>query len=421
MGRGRGFLSELNRIAKAAEADARRREREAQRQRAAAQREAERAQKAKERALAQAQKAAETERKRFEKEAKLAHIAAQEAKVEELMADLEGIYDDLDNLLAATIEVDDYVDLESLRAKVEHPPFPHPELEQVIPVPDHPDPPKPTLDLPEAPSGLGKLLDLGRHSRARDAAKAAHAKATENWKQECKRAEATRQRLAQETARANEERKARLAAAKRKYQEECARREEEVATRNAELDELIANLGYAVPEAIEKYVDIVLSNSVYPDHFPVEYDFEFSPESGELKLTVLIPAPEELPSIKAYRYVKSKDEITSSSLSQKAVRERYTSVCHQVAVRTLHEVFEADRRGLIRSIALTLGTNTIHPATGLETLVPFVGVGAERDTFVEFDLSSIIPSATLEHLGAALSKDPTKLVPADLSGIRSGG
>jgi len=40
---------------------------------------------------------------------------------------------------------------------------------------------------------------------------------------------------------------------------------------------------------------------------------------------------------------------------------------HQVALRSFHEVFEADRRGLIRSISLEVGTETIDPATGVET------------------------------------------------------
>jgi len=421
MGRKRGFLAELNRISKASAADARRRERESHLKQAAAQREMERARKVKERAFAQAQKASESERKQLEKEAIAAHISAQERKVEEMNAQLEEIYDDLENLLAATLDVDDFVDLESLRSSVVHPGFPHAELEQPIPVPDHPDPPVPRLQLPQKPSGVGKLLDLGRYARATKKARETHANAKKKWEQECRRAEEKRQRLMRQNVKENEDREAKLKLMLEEYREECSRREQEVAAKNAHLDKLIANLGYAIPEAIEEYIDIVLSNSAYPEHFPVNYDFEFSPELGELKLTALIPAPEIIPSIKSYKYVKSKDEITSTNLSLKAARDRYVSVCHQVAIRTLHEVFEADRRGLIRSISLTLGTNTIHPATGLETLIPFVGVGAERDTFLEFDLSSIVPSATLEHLGAALSKDPIKLQPADLKGIRAGG
>lgn len=37
---------------------------------------------------------------------------------------LEAVYDDPENILAATIEVDDHVDFESLRVEIKHPPFP---------------------------------------------------------------------------------------------------------------------------------------------------------------------------------------------------------------------------------------------------------------------------------------------------------
>ena len=100
------------------------------------------------------------------------------------------------------------------------------------------------------------------------------------------------------------------------------------------------------------------------------------------------------------------------------MKDRYAGAVNQVALRSLHEVFEADRRGLIQSIALQVGTETIDPATGVETYVPFVAVGADRATFMSFDLSSVVPTATLTHLGAAVSKNPHGLAPADLSGIR---
>ena len=44
---------------------------------------------------------------------------------------------------------------------------------------------------------------------------------------------------------------------------------------NEAIRELIANLGYGIVEAVQEYISIVLSNSVYPDHFPIEYDFDF--------------------------------------------------------------------------------------------------------------------------------------------------
>ena len=90
----------------------------------------------------------------------------------------------------------------------------------------------------------------------------------------------------------------------------------------------------------------------------------------------------------------------------------------QVALRSFHENFEADRRGLIRTIALEVGTTAIDPATGRHGYTPFVIASAERGSFLSFDLSAVVPAMTLASLGAAVSKSPYTLVPADRAGVR---
>ena len=126
-----------------------------------------------------------------------------------------------------------------------------------------------------------------------------------------------------------------------------------------------------------------------------------------------------MPTIKAYKYTKSTDLISSTDLSQKARKDLYASTIHQVALRTLHEVFEAERRGLIKTITLQVGTESPSPATGAMEFLPFVAVSAERDQFMSFDLSVVQPAATLEHLGASVSKNPFGLVAADVRGVRA--
>jgi restriction system protein len=49
-------------------------------------------------------------------------------------------------------------------------------------------------------------------------------------------------------------------------------------------------------------------------------------------------------------------------------------------------------------------------------------VAAGREAFTAFDLSNIQPHATLAHLGAAMSKSPFDLAPADTArGVRVQG
>ena len=211
-------------------------------------------------------------------------------------------------------------------------------------------------------------------------------------------------------ARAEAQRITDLAAERTRYAQECEAREAKAVESNLRLDELIANLGYGVLDAVQEYVSIVLSNSVYPKHFPVSHDFEFDPVSAELKLRVSVPGPDTIPTVKSYKYAKSTEEIATTALSQKACRDRYASAIYQVALRSFHEVFEADRRGLIKTISLTVGTETVDPATGNLTYVPFVVAGAERESFVKFNLSAVVPELTLHHLGASVSKNPHGLV-----------
>ena len=227
-----------------------------------------------------------------------------------------------------------------------------------------------------------------------------------------------RQAAADEHAVAEGERVAALEKERSRYEAECAARDAEVTEHNTAVDTLITNLGYGTVDAVQEYVSIVLSNSVYPDHFDVDHDFTFDPATAELRLRTLVPGPDKVPDIKAYKYTKTSDEITTTALSQKARKDRYAGAVHQVALRSMHEVFEADRRGLIRTISLEVGIETIHPATGNSASVLFVAVAVERDAFIEFDLSAVVPAATLDHLGAAVSKNPYGLVETDASGVR---
>lgn len=415
----RGFFAELHHQMVKAERQRIARERAAARAHTAAVREAERAQRKHEQDQVKASRAAEQDRKRLEKEARESHVLAMEAEAEERTLKVEEIYDELDSLLTSTLAVDDYVDLQSLRPKVEHPPFPHPELESPRPSPGRAaDPPEPTLEEPPPPTGLSAVFGKKKHLAAVEAARERHSDALQRWREECDRLATTHRAAVAKHAREEAKRIDALVDARNSYARDCEAREREVAARNLELDKLIANLGYGTPEAVNEYVAIVLANSVYPEHFPVGHEAVFDPASAELRLEVSIPPPDAIPTAKSYKYSKAADEVICTELPQKAVKERYASIVNQVSLRSFHEVFESDRRGLIKTVALVVGTRAIDPATGRSAFVPFVIAAADRETFTSFDLSAVNPASTLERLGASVSKNPFALTPTQIRGVR---
>lgn len=415
----RGFLAEIQHQMQVNAREQERRAREAERARSAAYRGAEQARKAEERADAQLARASAADQKRLAKEAREAHVAAREAEVEERNFELLQRYDEIDSLLSATLEVDDYVDLGTLRTVAEHPPFDRADLETPVQLPSPiPDPPEPIFASPVPPKGLQGLLGGKKHERAVADAVATHQVAVAQWQSALVEAESARKARASWRADQEAKRVAALEVERARYANECAAREAAVAEQNKAIDTLIADLGYGAVHAVQEYIGIVVSNSVYPADFPVEHDFEFDPATAELRLKVVVPGPDEMSTIAAYKYTKSSDEIATTNLSQKACKDRYANAVLQVALRSMHEVFEADRRGLIKTISLQVGTETIVPATGRKGYILFVAVGSNRDSFLELDLANVVPAATLNHLGAVVSKSPHDLVAVDPSGIR---
>lgn len=418
----RGFFGAILHQRQVAERQRQREANAAHRARLIAARQAEQAHKQAQRGRSQAAKASAAEQKAAEREAQRLHEEAMQADVAARNAELTDTYGEIDSMLAATLGVDDFVDMEAFRKVSEDPPFPRGDLLQPAP---QPAPlvarAEPRYVEPERNTGLLGGLFGGKKKHAELVAQAQAVFAADHaaWQAEVAQLPAAKRRQQQEYEEAEQQRQAQLQAARARHDTECRQRALKVEEENRELDTLIQGLAYGVEEAIQEYVSIVLRNSAYPDSFPVEHEFTFDSSLKELILTVLVPAPEGIPTAKEYKYVRAKDEIVATALSQKDQKDRYANAVAQVALRTLHEIFESDRAGRIQTINLTVASEAISAATGLMTRAPLVAVATDRATFTTIDLSNVVPTATLKHLGALVSKNPLGLVAIDMSkGVR---
>ena len=147
MARRRGFFAEVAHQAAVAEKNRQRARAAAVRAQAQLQRQAEQAQRQYEQAVRSAERRSAHEAKMAEMERQRLHREAQEAEVERLNGELALQLADIDNILTAKLEVDDFVDLELLRKVVEHPPF---ESRYSTPTPPPATisvPPEPVLEL----------------------------------------------------------------------------------------------------------------------------------------------------------------------------------------------------------------------------------------------------------------------------------
>jgi restriction system protein len=357
-----------------------------------------------------AARAAAAERERAQAEARRRHVEAMEAHAEERNAWTVAVYEDLERLLTATLEVDDHVDLERFRVRVEHPPFPRPDLLTPIPPPEPlVAPPEPVYEEPPPPSGVGKALGGdSRHAKEVYKAQIAHWQAHQAWQVAI--AELPARQAAQIEAHRQQEaaRQAELAPIQAAYDAECRALDESVAPQNAELDALLAGLATGDEAAVQEYIGIVVTTSAYPPGFPVSHQYEYNSFTRHLKLWMGLPQPQDMPPWIGVRYDADADALIE--VPGEGFDVLYALALYRVALRSLHVAFECDRRALIESVSAFVGVHGTDPALGTSRWYPLVEVEhVTREGFAQVNLAAVQPVATLRHFGARLSLDPLGL------------
>jgi restriction system protein len=415
MGRRRGFFAEMQYQAAKAQQERVRQAAAAERQRVRLEGEMHRAQAAAVQAHQRMMRANAQAAVQAEREAKRLHIEAQQSKVESLNANLAEEFAVIDGILESTLAVDDYVDLEKLRRVAEHPPF-RSANSAALPRPAPATaPPEPYFQPPPAPTGISAVFAKKKHAATTADARARFEQAHAVWQGVV--AEIPRQHVAamEQHRVAEAKRLRRLARDRQQYETECDERRRVVDEENARLDDLIARLARNEPAAVDEYIGIVFSNSIYPDVISADSDVDFSYSSDlrELSVTLVLPLPEAIPSTKSFRYVRASDELAETRLTQKDLTTRYANLVDNMTLRTLHEVWESDRAGRIDSISLVGGVNHVDAATGQDVFVRLVALAVAREDFARIDLARITPSETMKHLRAVVSKAPYRLTPID--------
>jgi restriction system protein len=185
----------------------------------------------------------------------------------------------------------------------------------------------------------------------------------------------------------------------------------QTAANHSMIDAFAQNLLAGAPEAIVLYARAVLAASPYPNGFPQRCKVAYVAESKQLVVEYDLPAFSTVPQDSACKYVKSKDEITATSRPAAQRKALYASLIAQIALRSIHEVFQADRYSHIDCIVLNGYCESIDPATGRPVRPCLVTVRTARALFEQLDLSRVEPVACLKALSASMSRSPAELAP----------
>src|SRR6266699_21260 len=356
---------------------------------AQAQREAERKRLAQARAQTQAQKAFERAQIADQKERAKLYTESRVDQVTMQNEELEGDIIRLDNLLLETLSIDSFLDFQKLKEQPNLPIFNPGQLAVGEP------PPSPQMYLPPELTGLQKFVPGAKEKHAKETAKA--------W-------DVYRSYAAQHAARESV-RQQNLAQARAAFEHHVAEIQQRTAALNAEIDSFQREFFAGSPFAIINYFTMVLTASNYPDGFPQHAKLAYVPESRQLVIEYDLPSFNVILDVGSFRYVKTKDEITQTVRPLAQRKTLYSSVVAQVTIRSLYEIFKADRMGHVDIIVLNGYVASIDKGTGHPIRTCLITVRTSRDTFTQLNLSKVDPLACLNVLNASVSKSPAELAP----------
>lgn len=174
--------------------------------------------------------------------------------------------------------------------------------------------------------------------------------------------------------------------------------EKEIKLINDRIEDLKSRYFSNEVHAIVEHAELVLSNSSYPDFFPQEFEVDFNPETKILIVDYQLPNPESFPSIKQVKYIKTRDEFKATYISQAEANRNYDSVIYQTILRTLHELFEADKINAITSIALNGWVNSIDKSTGNEVDSCILSIHTTKQEFELINLAHVDPKECFKKL-----------------------
>jgi restriction system protein len=335
------------------------------------------------------------EAKRQAREAAVAEKEDKKRQAVELSSDAEAVLAEALGLLDATLLVDDKIDWETLKDKASFSEK-RPRKPSVPPLPTEPV----LAQFPAKRDIWGLLFPAVKRQRIARS-EALFAEAHDTWVNDVKR------------------HKIHSKAVETDYQSAVAQWEArkqaflaEQQAQNALIDDLKQRHDSGHADAVEEHADLVLSQSVYPDWLHSDWELAYEANTKTLVVNYVLPNPDQIPTLKEVRYVASRDSFEEKYISSAEIRKNYDSIVYQICLRTLHELFEADRDAKnIVSIAFNGITNFVNPANGQNASNCICSVQVLDTDFVTINLSAVDPKICFKSLKGVAAASLAQMAP----------
>ncbi|RDB07394.1 restriction endonuclease [Runella aurantiaca] len=164
-------------------------------------------------------------------------------------------------------------------------------------------------------------------------------------------------------------------------------------------------------ESVSAYVSIVLENSDYLFDWDRDFKLAYNKDAGELLIEFKLPNIDIIPNVLEYKYIKTKDVIEEKFRKKADIDNCYKNLVTSLAIRTIHEVIEADQGGFISVVIFNGFVETIDKANGKTIFPILLSISVSKDEFANINLSRVEPIQCIQSLSAKISPSLSGLFP----------
>lgn len=186
---------------------------------------------------------------------------------------------------------------------------------------------------------------------------------------------------------------------------------EEQDERNGKVDALAQGVLTGDLESVIEHMTLVLEKSDYGDLFEKSFEIDYVPKDKTLLIEYELPSPDQMPTLKAARFVPSTGEIRETHISEREQKANFDAACYQICLRTLHEVLEADENGNIVNVLFNGFATYVNRTTGQDTTSCIMSILVKRSDFEAIDLRRVEAKACFKSLKGVSAASLAALAP----------
>lgn len=173
----------------------------------------------------------------------------------------------------------------------------------------------------------------------------------------------------------------------------------EAKAHNQEVENMQALYFKADPDAIIYYNSLVLERSEYPDDFRQEINVTYAPSEKTLHIEYKLPPLSIIPVLKELKHLKKSNELKEIQRKDTEISSLYKDIIVAIALRSLHEVFEADQGSHLQIVEFEGISELVDKATGRYMKVL---ISVNKEDFTKINLALIDKMSCFKELGGRL-------------------